>query len=190
MQDAQNIDFQIEAKIDSLISESGQEQGVLVEQDIDNWLRFDYFSDGELIHAFAVWHSGGSPSSQVEQVIGVGPSTGPLYMRVTRTGDEWLFERSEDGTTWIANGSFTAAINVARTGVFVGNANINGTIPAHTATFDYFFNTGGSRDTRRWGDRGLGASSYGCSQRERARRSGRLAATVLLSGRDGPYGGA
>ncbi len=139
MQPVQDTDFQIEVKFVSVLDQAGQEQGVIVEQDSNHWLRFDYLSFNGQIHAFAVWRDGNKSTIVGDQVIGVGDSRTPLYLRISRVGHDWTYERSFDGVTWVANGVFTAPLAVSSAGVFAGNAPIDGVVPDHTASFDYFF---------------------------------------------------
>jgi hypothetical protein len=63
-------------------------------------------------------------------------------LRVTRTGDSWRFDYSYDGANWITAGTFVQVLNVSSVGVFGGNHSSSGSAPAHTAEFDYFFETG------------------------------------------------
>lgn len=137
MQPSLDNDFGIEVKFDSALDgEQFQMQGVIVEQDSTNFLRFDFHSNGSGVNIFAASISGGSPSAQVPAT-GISVSA-PFYMRITRTGDQWIQAYSDDGSSWTTAGTFTFALNVAEVGVFAGNA---GKAPAHTALVDYFFNT-------------------------------------------------
>ena len=78
-------------------------------------------------------------TSAQDVLIGNGASPAVLYLRVTRVGDLWTFRRSLDGTSWTQIGTgFTSALVVRRVGVHAGNGAGN---PAHTARFDFFFDT-------------------------------------------------
>jgi hypothetical protein len=46
MQPVNDTDFSIEAKFESAIGPQAQFQGILIQQDDENYLRFDFFSDG------------------------------------------------------------------------------------------------------------------------------------------------
>jgi hypothetical protein len=56
MQAANDTDFEIEVKFDSLVLERYQMQGILVEQDEQNYLRFEFYGDGQNVHLFAASH--------------------------------------------------------------------------------------------------------------------------------------
>jgi hypothetical protein len=137
MQPANNVDFEIEVKFESVVSQEYQMQGVLVEQDSDDFLRFDFHSVDSSTRIFAASFTSGSPPSQkILQVITGGA---PLYMRVRRTGDQWALSYSYDGENWTTSGSFAHALSVTKVGAFVGNA--GSSPPAHTGSIDYFFNS-------------------------------------------------
>ena len=124
-------------KFDSPMSVRYQLQGLLVEQDADNFIRFDFYSEGTSTKLFAARFAGGSPSIQYNGTV-TGAGVSPMWMRVSRSGDVWTQSWSEDGVTWSPGASFTYALQVSSVGLFVGNAGYN---PAHTATVDYFHNT-------------------------------------------------
>ncbi len=143
MQSIADTDFDIEVKFDSPVSAATQMQGVLVEQDSQNFLRFDIhysslYSDGARARLFAAKFENGTPTQQHNIQITGGQNVAPLYMRVRRAGDTWLHSYSLNGQTWTSATAFTHALNVTKAGVFAGNAGSN---PAHTALFDYVFNT-------------------------------------------------
>ncbi|WP_172300496.1 Ig-like domain-containing protein [Pseudoruegeria sp. HB172150] len=135
MQDASDTDFQIETRFLTTPTEKFQLQGLLVEQDEDNWLRFDTYSDGNNLYAFAAITVDGDSTSAFKVAIPEG--TAP-YLRLTRTGDTWTFEYSQDGLTWTTAGSFDHALTVSQTGVFAGNT---GNASGYTAQVDYFENS-------------------------------------------------
>jgi regulation of enolase protein 1 (concanavalin A-like superfamily) len=137
MQAAADEDFEIEVKFESAVSEKYQLQGLLVEEDAGNYLRFDFYSDGKSTRLFAASFSGGSPS--VKKNVSIGSVGAPLYMRVTRQGDQWTQLYSLDGVNWLTGAEFSRSLVVAAVGVFAGNA--GSSAPAHTAVVDYFFNT-------------------------------------------------
>jgi len=137
MQVAEDTDFEIEVKFESEVSEKYQLQGLLVEEDTDNFLRFDFYSDGSSTWIFAASFSAGSPS--VKRNTSIGAVGEPLYMRVSRQGDQWTQSYSGDGVNWSTGAVFSHSLVVSSVGVFAGNAGTNA--PAHTAVIDYFFNT-------------------------------------------------
>ncbi|MEL6886577.1 MAG: FG-GAP-like repeat-containing protein, partial [Pseudomonadota bacterium] len=135
MQVTADTDFQIETRFLSTPTEKYQLQGLLVEQDASNWLRFDTYSDGNKLYAFAAITV--NDSSSVAFKVEIPNGTAP-YMQLTRIGDQWTFETSLDGTNWSTAGSFTHALTVSATGVFAGNT---GNAAGYTAQVDYFENT-------------------------------------------------
>ena len=140
MQVSRDEDLEIEVKFESNPTQRFQSQGLLVEQDPLNFLRLDFYSDGSALRLFAASFVGGVPTTRFNQVI-TAPTTVPstLYLRLTRQGDIWTPQYSDDGVSWTVLGSFSHALNVGKAGVFAGNAGANP--PAHTAVVDYFFNT-------------------------------------------------
>jgi len=138
MQPADNVDFGIEVNFISEPAARYQEQGVIVEQDADNWIRFDTNHDGSNLLIFAGTTVGGSSSSEFSVVIPAGAAP---YFRVARQGDLWTLYYSDDGLSWSTAGSFTHVLTVASVGMFVGNETISGPAPAFTAVADYFFDS-------------------------------------------------
>lgn len=137
MQPTQNVDFEIVVKFDSSVSQRYQMQGVLVEQDSSNFLRFEIHHDGANNRLYVARFLGGSPRALINSALS---TTTPPYMRITRAGNLWSVSYSFDGNTWIAGGSFDFSLAVAKSGVFGAN---HGSVkpPAHTAIVDYFFNS-------------------------------------------------
>ncbi|HRW07547.1 MAG TPA: DUF1349 domain-containing protein [Caldilineaceae bacterium] len=135
MQPAADVDFELEAKFESALAEKYQLQGLLVEADTKNFLRFNYQHDGTSPVITAIGFTDGQPTTyQSESII----MAAPMYLRVNRSGDLWTMARSGNGVDWTTSISFTHALPVAQVGIFAGNAGRN---PAHTALVDYFFET-------------------------------------------------
>jgi regulation of enolase protein 1 (concanavalin A-like superfamily) len=137
MQVAEDTDFEVEVKFESTPAQKYQMQGLIVEQDAGNYLRFDFHHDGKNLRAFAASVTGGKASVKASKVIAGG---NPLYLRVKRAGSQWTHYYSYDGVNWTANVSFTRAMTVTGVGPFAGNAG-KPAPPAYTAVVDYFFNT-------------------------------------------------
>jgi len=175
MQSANDTDFEIEVKFESGVSQQFQMQGVLVEEDSDDFLRFDFNSDGTNTKIFAASFTGGTPLQRVNSVI-TDTHVVPLYMRVKREGDQWGQYYSYDEMDWTHSVSFTHPLTVTEVGAFVGND--GGSSPAHTGHIDYFFNTAspvvpedGDRNTLTVNWIGSGSvitqpakSTYGCRE--------------------------
>ncbi len=137
MQPTDNVDFEIEVKYASVPSQRFQLQGVLVEQNAQNFMRFDFYSDGQYLWLFAARFVNGSPTIMYNGIIGT-PSGGDLYMRIARAGNLWTQSWSNNGTSWTQSTSFSHVLVANRVGPFAGNA---GPSPAFTGIVDYFFNT-------------------------------------------------
>ena len=147
VQPAADADFQLVAKFESILDQfaSNQLQGILIEQDEDTFLFFDFFSDAtrnpteddNVIRAFAGYVNGDS-------AIGLGNAdvsqsgASAMWLRVARTATQWSASYSFDGENWTEYANFTNALEVTSAGPFAGNASGN---PAHTAIVDYFFNS-------------------------------------------------
>ena len=138
MQSAADADFEIEVKFQSELSVQYQMQGIIVEQDSSNFLRFDFFSTSSEVKIYAAAIQSGGVSVKNDATIGSVPGSVPLYMRVKRAGSQWTQSYSYDGSNWITAVIFDHAMTVASVGAFFGNA---GTNPAFTGSLDYFFNT-------------------------------------------------
>lgn len=140
MQPTENKSFEIETKFDSEVNKRYQTQGIIVEQDAQNYLRFDTHFDGQGVRLFVAKIVDGVPS----EIFRSNPRVNtPSYLRVTRVGNQWTYSFSDDGDTWTAVGNnFIHPLSVTHTGVFAANqAFSSDPPPAHTAIVDYFFNT-------------------------------------------------
>lgn len=139
MQAADNVDFEYVVKFDSAVTQTAQMQGILVEQDAQNFVRFD-FEYNEGVKAYAATFADGAARKRIS--IDVNPADA-VYLRVSRAGVRWFMAYSGNGTDWTEAGSFNNfALNVTKAGVFAGNvAPKNNPAPAHTAVVDYFHNT-------------------------------------------------
>ncbi len=128
-----NTDFELEAKFDSSITDKYQMQGIIVEQDHDNLLRFEFHSDGSTTNIFAASIVNGKAEERFIKSIS---SDSRLYLRVTRIGDQWTTNYSYNGSLWNTAGSFSHGLTVDTAGLFAGNS--GNPAPAHTAKIDYF----------------------------------------------------
>ncbi len=141
MQAAPDRNFEIEAKFTSGVNEAYQSQGLVVEQDSENYLRLEFFSDGAATTIYASSVVKGSETTKVSTTISSG-NTAPLFMRVDRVGHLWTQSYSLDGTTWTNVGTFLQSLAVTAVGAYVGNSGLNqNPAPAYTGDLDYFFNT-------------------------------------------------
>src|SRR5260370_27460788 len=108
MQTINDTDFQVEVKIDSVVSRPIQMQGIIVEQDANVWLRFDFRFSGTDLRVFSASFDGTSAIARVDAPI--CRVWGPLWMRVQRQGNTWTQSWSTDGLTFTQAASFSFAM--------------------------------------------------------------------------------
>jgi regulation of enolase protein 1 (concanavalin A-like superfamily) len=137
LQPAVDADFDLEVKIDGPMTAEFQLSGILVKQDEQNYLRFDFNSDGLNTRIFAatILNNLATGITGFNDVVAPNGAV-PLYMRVSRERNLFRLFYSLDGTTWSQETEFTADIVVSAVGIFAGSS--GSTPPAHTALFDYF----------------------------------------------------
>ena len=131
-------DFQVEVKFDSIPTAGNQDQGVIVQTDANNYLRFDLVADGTRQRMFAASFANNSPTVQSD--IAISGAKAPFWIRVNRTGSVWTDSWSVDGTNFTQAASFSYSLVVNQIGPYAGNC-CGTTSPAFTAYVDYFFNS-------------------------------------------------
>jgi hypothetical protein len=136
MQSISNVDFEVEVKFDSAVTTFSQMQGIIVEQDSSNYLRFDVYHDGVSPRLFSASFVNNNPTINVNTAIAAST---PLWLKLKRTGNTWTGSWSNNGTNYTTGVTFNQSLNVARIGPFV--ANCCSPAPGFTAAVDYFFNT-------------------------------------------------
>ena len=137
MQPANDTDFLIEAKFDSPMSLQFQITGLIVQENLTNYLRFDVNSDGTNTRIFAagILNNVATAITSFDDVIAANGFS-PLRIRVMRERNSWGLHYSLNGTDWIEASSFTYDMIVTAVGVFAANS--GGAPPAYTAIIDYF----------------------------------------------------
>ncbi len=136
-QEIADTDFGFQVKFESTPTEQFQLQGLLIEEDATNFIRFDVYSNGSSLHVFGVDFVDGDPVVLFDQTIEVSSA---YYLQAFREEDQFTMNYSLDGTTWIAAGSLDRDLEVTRVSVCAGNAS-GASSPAFSATVDYVFNT-------------------------------------------------
>jgi len=138
MQTSNDTDFDVVAKFNTQLSGRYQSQGVLVEQDDDNYIRFDFYQNrsGATTRIFAATFTDGTPKQKVK--LGI-PEGEPLYLRITRVGDQWTEYYSYDGQAWVTAASFVHELAVHSVGLFAANYDTKG--PEYTVLIDEFIVT-------------------------------------------------
>jgi hypothetical protein len=141
MQPVGNSNFSVDVRFQSAPEIGNQDEGILVEQDSGDFLRFDVFFNGTTgPELFAAGVTGGSTTTFVGTQISLPKA--PLVLRLARNGNVWTGSWSTDGVTFTAVSNFTFDLNVARVGPYAGtSASTAANSPAFTAIVDYFFAT-------------------------------------------------
>src|SRR4030066_2122070 len=116
MQPANDTDFEVEVKFDSPVSSKYQIEGIIIEQNSNNYLRFDFHSTGSDTRIFAASFTNGSPTVKNYAVISGTPSAVPIYMRVKRQGDQWTQSYSYNGENWTSSANFNHSLSVTSVG--------------------------------------------------------------------------
>lgn len=138
MQAIPDTNLDVEVKFETSLDDSYQLQGIIVEQDAGNFLRFDFYTDGTRTYVFGVAFKDGVPVQATQNSVDLGGTfIEPLYMRLSRRGDLWRQSYSLDGETWMPAAEFTLPIAIHAIGPFAGNSGRN---PAFVASVDYFVN--------------------------------------------------
>lgn len=137
MQTMENSDFDLVTKFESLLDKQYQMEGMIIEQDANNFLRTDFYADINGMYIFAATFAAGAPTIQINTPI--TPAGNQLYLRVTRAGDQWTVSYSFDGSNWTAAGTFTYQATISKAGFFAANA-AGDSSPANTVIVDYFAN--------------------------------------------------
>ncbi len=148
LQNIANSNLAIEIKFDSVVSQIGQMQGLIIEESPTTYVRvvFERNAAGEpimrtdfvrngVVQNFILYEFAKSAPTHVDP---------PPFMKITRDGDTWKMYWSTDGTnsnwTW-ANPGKTFAMSVVRAGFFGGNSGEAGAQPQHKVVVDYIFNS-------------------------------------------------
>ena len=137
IQQVPNVDFNVEVKFDSPLSVRFQQQGIVVQQDLENVIRVEFHSDGSPTRIY-IAHVVDRATTTILNEIVAPAATVPMYLRVKRTGDRWAVTHSFDGASFsgLPGAAFDQSYNVAGIGVFAGN----GPQVDHTAVIDHFRN--------------------------------------------------
>lgn len=143
MQPAADVDMQIVAKFESLPAVEFQVQGFLIEQDADNFLRIEFNSsetNGLAVFTAAIVDDVPTIFTFDEILDGALP----LYLRATRSCDDWTVEYGSNGVDWSLGSVFTHDMNVTAVGLHAGATGDDP--PGFTALIDSFVNTAAPLD--------------------------------------------
>jgi hypothetical protein len=144
MQPTNDDDFTVEIKFDSILSDVGGAQGIVIEQDANTFLRLEFYRRAETdvrVYAAGFRNPDATPNQFANQSL-VGQPTEALYMRIVRAGNTWQQFYSLDGENWTLNKEFEFDMAVKRVGFYAGNSKFaRFPLPTNTVVVDYFFNT-------------------------------------------------
>ena len=139
MQNISNSDFQVQVRFQSNVEIGNQDEGILVQQDANDFLRFDVFNDGTNVRLFAAGINGNNAIVFTSGVINVQQA--PIWLQLQRSGNNWIGAWSTDGVKFNPGFSASFSLTVNSIGPFAGNANSDvSNSPGFTAIVDYFFN--------------------------------------------------
>jgi hypothetical protein len=139
MQTVPNVDFDVIVKFDSIPAAQYTSEGIIVEQDATDFLRFELYSDGNRTYLYGAAIISGNEVPQINAPVASGAPS--FWLRVKRTGNSWTESWSTDGSNYTAGVTFAQSLAAARIGLLAGNyADPAGSTPAFTASMDYFFN--------------------------------------------------
>jgi regulation of enolase protein 1 (concanavalin A-like superfamily) len=141
MQNAPDTDFETEIKFGSVGHYTYQGQGLIVQEDSDTYLRFEVIYTSGNPALYAGYFDAGVLTTKRQITVPAAPS----HIRVSRTGDHWVFDYSYDGTSWTFVHAFDQTLAVTEAGVYFNNTTSAvdpWSTPAFVGNVDYFFNTG------------------------------------------------
>lgn len=160
LQPAPNGDFDFIAKFNSRVSGHAALQGLIVQADDSNYVRFDISSTrresgAERITLFAglITNNTGQQLKSLNTdtstpALPVLRTAQPFYMRIGRSGTTWRFSYSLDGSTYQPFHEATLDLAVTSAGVFAGNAQPtqNRYAQPFVASLDWFQNVAAPLD--------------------------------------------
>lgn len=126
-----NVDFQVEAKVDS--TPTSGSQGIMAMQDPSTYVRCDVVSNNDGPHFYSAYLHGTSADDAVYTSIA---SSSSYWLRLSRSANAWTCSVSNDGVHFNTTmNQFSQVLNIAEIGPWGGNL---GT--AFTPLVDYFHN--------------------------------------------------
>ena len=129
----------MQARFQSDVEIGNQDEGILVQQDAGDFLRFDILNDGDSTILFAAGVNGGNASVFTYAPITVAQA--PIWLSLQRTGDNWTGSWSTDGVSFNIGVTFNYSMTVSSMGPYAATSNPDPSrSPAFTAIVDYFFN--------------------------------------------------
>ena len=134
-----NGDFVVTMKFDSIPTQEYQFEGIVVDQDAANHLRFQFGSDGNVLGVTASEIVSQNETSVASNVLTLPNGVTSLWLQVQRSGNNWTESWSPDGATFNTAGTFTQVLTANDIGLFAGNYNDTaGAAPAFSVLVDSF----------------------------------------------------
>jgi hypothetical protein len=133
LQSANNTDFLIEAKFDSEVFNKGEMQGLTVEQDISNYLRYHIVSDGSSVSLRSTVAADGNLTTKLQLIVANGK---PIYLRLLRKGNQFTLSYSYTGEGYYLATQYDHTLSVTKLGLFAGTK--QNLAQAFNALIDYF----------------------------------------------------
>jgi hypothetical protein len=146
LQNIANSNLAIEIKFDSVVTQTGQMQGLIIEESATTYVRvvFERNEVGEPIMRTDFVRNGAVESSILYEFAKSAPAVvdPPPFMKITRETNVWKMYWSTDGASWtFAQPGKTFVMSVVRAGFFGGNSGAAGAQPQHKVVVDYIFNS-------------------------------------------------
>ena len=140
VQSISNSNFDVAVKIDSTLLASAvySGQGIMVEGDAKDYIRFEVAATGS-VNLFASTVSSGNQTTQLNNTF--SGYVVPTYLRLQRVGTTYTAYWSSDGVNWNQATSFTDSLTVTGLAPYAWNYNATPSkAPAITAKIDWFHN--------------------------------------------------
>lgn len=133
LQNVGNDDLDVVIGFESVPTTQFQGQGLLFYEDENNWIRYSAEHDGTRSRV-AVYQMIDGDAQQVQRKNLPGIAT--RFLRVVRSGDTWVFERSYNGTRYFSLPEINLDINMNQMGIVTTT---HGSVaPAFAAEVDFF----------------------------------------------------
>ena len=139
LQTVPNEDFEFEVKFETKPNVDTQMQGIIVQETNDSFLRFEVYSIGTETRLFAAYINASEDVDDARTDIALTDGS-PDYRRVVRSGTNWKFLYSYDGSSWVLGaeineGEINRNLNVTEVGFYAATAGGN---PEFLSSIDYF----------------------------------------------------
>lgn len=132
--DEENLNIKI--KFFSEPTLNRQKQGILIEQDDQNWIKCEMYHTGSKLRLFTAKTINDSSSTVDNEDINNYASSSTHYVLIEKTGTSWAIKYSNDDTNWITAKNFTHSLTISAIGPYAGTASYNSA--GITTEIDYF----------------------------------------------------